>query len=101
MLSNRQKRSLRLSEARLKGFHSKSEWEFLKHACGNICVICKGASGLLNVEKDHIIPIYQGGSDAIDNLQPACARCNASKGADITDHRPIDWRERFNALLSS
>lgn len=100
-LSNRQKRSARLAEARLKGTHTKKEWEFLKHICGDICVSCMGASRLINLEKDHIIPLYQGGSDSIDNIQPSCARCNASKGSDCTDHRPKDWRERLNALLSA
>jgi len=30
---------------------------------------------------DHVIPRSRGGSDDIDNLVPACARCNLSKGA--------------------
>lgn len=98
-LSNKQKRSIRLAAARAKGTHTKIEWELLKHICGDMCVSCKGESGLLNIEKDHIIPIYQGGSDSIENIQPSCAKCNASKGADRTDHRPADWRDRLNAFL--
>jgi 5-methylcytosine-specific restriction endonuclease McrA len=99
MISNKQKRSLRLAAAREKGTHSKEEWEALKVVCGFVCVSCKGESGLINIEKDHIVPIYQGGSDAIDNLQPSCAKCNSSKGSDCTDYRPADWRDRLNALL--
>ncbi len=55
----------------------------------NTCVRCEGASGLINVERDHIIPSYQGGVDHISNLQPLCARCNASKGPEHIDHRVI------------
>lgn len=100
-LSNKQKRSIRLAAAREKGTHTKQEWKFLKLVCGNVCVSCNGESGLLNIEKDHIIPIYQGGSDSINNIQPSCAKCNASKGPDCTDHRPSDWRVKLNALLSA
>jgi 5-methylcytosine-specific restriction endonuclease McrA len=28
---------------------------------------------------DHIIPINRGGTDTLDNLQPACRACNRSK----------------------
>ncbi len=40
--------------------------------------------------KDHIVPIYQGGSDGLDNLQPLCLRCNAAKGPEAIDHRLPD-----------
>lgn len=30
---------------------------------------------------DHIIPLSKGGEDSVDNLLPACAPCNLSKGA--------------------
>ena len=29
---------------------------------------------------DHIVPLSKGGTDKIENMQAACARCNAEKG---------------------
>lgn len=82
---NQTKRSERLTEARKKGKHTKEEWEEMRLFFGE-CVKCGNNDDLV---KDHIIPIYQGGSDGLDNLQPLCRKCNSSKGADTTDYRPI------------
>ncbi len=97
-------RKKRLMFARLNGSHTKEEWLKMK-AFFSVCVICRGNSNLINVEKDHIIPLYQGGSDSIRNIQPLCARCNASKGPENEDHRvkfcedkgiilPLEWRSK-------
>jgi 5-methylcytosine-specific restriction endonuclease McrA len=64
----------------------------------NTCVRCEGASGLINVERDHIIPSYQGGIDNITNYQPLCAKCNSSKGAETTDHR-ITYATKYNLTI--
>jgi len=56
----------------------------------NTCVKCEGKSGLINIERDHIIPKYQGGCDEPYNWQQLCAKCNASKGPER-----IDWRIPF------
>lgn len=76
-------RSERLAIARTKGTHNKKQWEELLEICDFTCVKCGSSNDIV---KDHIIPIYQGGSDGIDNLQPLCRTCNSSKGADKTNH---------------
>lgn len=81
-------RSERLAIARTKGTHSKEEWEELKGFFGH-CVICGTSSDEAKLVKDHIVPIYQGGSDGIDNLQPLCQSCNSRKGPDVTDYRLV------------
>ena len=86
-LLNAKKRSKRLSEARKKASHTKKEWEEMKVFFRETCVKCFNESKLNGVVKDHIIPIYQGGNDGLDNIQPLCAKCNASKGADTEDYR--------------
>lgn len=86
-MTNREKRALRLKEAKLKGTHTKKEWQEMKLFFNNTCCKCKGKSELINVEKDHIIPLYLGGSDSIRNLQPLCALCNSSKTENTFDFR--------------
>ncbi|MEJ5259162.1 MAG: HNH endonuclease [Anaerohalosphaeraceae bacterium] len=41
------------------------------------CVFCSSAE---NLQTDHLIPRSRGGADSADNLVPACAACNASRG---------------------
>lgn len=60
-------------------------WEFLKREFDGCCVKCKSTE--LPVEQDHILPRYLGGSDAIENIQPLCAKCNVSKTNDSIDYR--------------
>lgn len=81
-------RYARVADARLLGAHSKKEWEDMKRFFEETCAACLGKSGLSAVERDHIIPIYQGGSDSIKNIQPLCAKCNSQKGASAIDLRP-------------
>ena len=63
---------------------ARAIWEHMRDTY-NRCLRC-GRSGI-PLDRDHIIPRYQGGDDTPQNWQPLCARCNASKGPDRTDHR--------------
>lgn len=85
---NRENRRRRLMAARRKATHTKDDWLRLVAACGDRCVRC-GDDGA--VVKDHIAPLYQGGSDGVLNLQPLCRTCNSSKGPESTDFRPATW----------
>jgi uncharacterized protein YdaU (DUF1376 family) len=97
--SNRLKRSERLSNARAIATHTKEEWALLLEICKNCCCKCSDIAPLV---KDHITPLYQGGNDGIENLQPLCRRCNSSKGPENKDYRPHDWKKRLlDAFLCS
>jgi excisionase family DNA binding protein len=48
---------------------------------GGTCRIRGGAVPLVDMEIDHVVPIAQGGSHALDNLQPAHDVCNQRTGA--------------------
>jgi 5-methylcytosine-specific restriction endonuclease McrA len=92
---HKQRRSQRLADARKRGRHTAEQWQALLEFCGFKCVKCGETEGLC---KDHIIPIYQEGSDSIENLQPMCTPCNSRKGSDATDHRPDGWRSTVMSL---
>ncbi len=58
------------------GKHSLEQWENLKIEHDNRCAFCRGKKKLT---KDHIIPLSEGGTDYIDNIQPLCRSCNSKK----------------------
>ncbi len=98
--SDGKSRSQRLAEARRKGSHTPDEWQRLCRVFDFRCVRCGRADDTL---KDHIVPLYRGGSDAIENLQPLCAKCNRGKGPDQTDHRMVanpDWRSSYEVATN-
>ena len=71
-----------------------AEWLALVAAHVARCAYC-GETGPL--QADHRIPLSRGGSNAIDNILPACGRCNARKHQMTED----EFRARLAAELSS
>ncbi len=88
---NRHKRRLRIIMARKKGIHQKEEWEKLKNEFKGICVRC--GTKCIQI-KDHIIPIYLGGSDSIKNIQPLCWTCNVKKGPETFNW--VEYQRKYN-----
>lgn len=88
---NRRNRARRLAAARKRGTHTKGEWVALLKYFGDACVRC-AAEGreceYAHRDKDHILPLFMGGSDDIVNLQPLCPMCNVTKHG-TTDYRSI------------
>ena len=78
-------RAVRIRAAQEKGTHTDAEWaaRIAQFSCR--CVCCGLQLTPSTVRKDHIKPIYQGGSDGVDNLQPLCEQCNSSKGPESFD----------------
>lgn len=78
---NRKKQRERNGAARAKrygltGIVTDEEWERTVAKFDHKCAYC-GISGFL--EKDHIVPMSRGGENTIQNVVPACRRCNSSK----------------------
>jgi hypothetical protein len=69
------------------GQHSRHEWEELLKEYGGLCAYCRNKKA---DTKDHVIPIFNGGTNYISNILPACRSCNCSKHT-----RPLnDWLKR-------
>ncbi len=94
---NAELRRLRMKDAKERGSHTQDEWVALVSLCGEACIRCGSTE---KIQKDHIMPIYQGGDDSIDNLQPLCRTCNSAKGPENIDHRPANWKESVKLTLS-
>lgn len=63
------------------------EWRELKARYGNRCLACGKAEGEITLVKDHVIPLSAGGSNEVTNIQPLCAKCNATKHCESKDFR--------------
>lgn len=81
------------------------QWAALKRAWGG-CAYCGAANG--DLQRDCVLPISRGGRYTMDNIVPACASCNASKGnSEVTSwmrrRRLIerDFLERHLAIQSA
>ncbi len=67
------------------GSHTLEEWNNLKKKFHNKCAFCFEEKKLT---KDHIMPLSEGGSDYIENIQPLCKSCNSRKWKSIKFKNP-------------
>ena len=71
-----------------EGSHTLEEWEKLKKEFEYKCRICSKREPFIDLKyqwlvRDHIIPLFKGGTNFINNIQPLCWRCNSIKKAQI------------------
>ena len=85
----------RLAAARAKGRHTRAEWEVLRVAAGGHCPRCSHVCERLT--KDHIIPLYLGGSDGIGNIRALCRSCNSSRSPGTADSMAEEVRRLRDA----
>lgn len=65
------------------------EWEFLKEQCDHRCLRC-GKMGV-DLVRDHVVALVNGGTNGPENIQPLCRCCNARKQDRTEDYRPLGW----------
>lgn len=68
--------------------HTQRQWEGKFFRCGMRCHYClvplvlyKTLDSEQQATKDHLTPISRGGRNTIDNIVPACLKCNQRKAA--------------------
>jgi len=80
--------------------HTEEQWQRLKELTGNRCMYpeCTSTDRLT---RDHIIPLKEGGTDEIDNIQLLCLSHNSAKQhRRIIDYRPRHVRSWAFAEMS-
>jgi 5-methylcytosine-specific restriction endonuclease McrA len=70
-----------------EGSHTEAEWEALKAYYNYTCLRCGKREPEVSLTRDHVVPLSQGGSDWITNLQPLCPICNSTKNDKMIDYR--------------
>jgi hypothetical protein len=57
---------------------------------GYLCGLCGGEVEPTDVHIDHIIPVFHGGKDRLENLQVAHSQCNLRKGRRLDGTNQVD-----------
>jgi len=59
------------------------EWKELKKKYNYTCLMCGKKEPEIKLSIDHIIPVSEGGTNWIENIQPLCRSCNSKKGKTV------------------
>jgi 5-methylcytosine-specific restriction endonuclease McrA len=69
-----------------------ADWVSRLKSFNGRCGYCREQTDRLELE--HILPLAGGGAHTLDNVIPACARCNNLKAANLTfvfDGKRFEW----------
>lgn len=70
---------------------TKTERQEIYDKCHGCCAYCGYPLEYKDMQADHVIPLYNGGKDELDNMLPACRSCNHYKSTLSLD--------RFRAMV--
>jgi hypothetical protein len=88
--------------ARAVACFTGEQWKSLLDSTGHKCLCCgepemtsiysfKGGPRRGRLTPDHVIPVVNGGTEDISNIQPLCLPCNMRKATKTTDYRTIAY----------
>jgi len=75
----------RASKRNSLGNITRKEWKLLLEKYDYKCLCC-GRSDV-NLQMDHVVPLFSGGEHRIENIQPLCKSCNCKKHVKTIDYR--------------
>ena len=70
------------------GSYTVGEWQTLVCEYNHTCLCCGQTEPNIKLTPDHIVPLANGGSNSISNIQPLCLTCNLRKHTKTIDYRP-------------
>jgi len=88
----------RVREISASGQHTQAEWVALLKKYRRRCLRCGSRD---DITRDHVQPLVCGGSNAINNIQPLCRRCNSWKGRRTIDFRDDDHLRQKHPEVSA
>lgn len=77
------------------GVLSMKEWEFILNLTKFMCIACEENKA---DSIDHVLPLSNGGTNTVDNIQPMCLKCNLKKGARHVDFRSREFIEQIKKI---
>lgn len=72
-----------MKSARLHGERRQRKLAALRKRDGDWCYYCRKALGRGSMTIDHVLPIYHGGTNVLENLVISCVACNMKKGSAL------------------
>jgi hypothetical protein len=70
------------------GAHTFAEWQARIRLFGWRCFHCRKRLTRTTITKDHLVPLFRGGSEDAQNLVPACKSCNSAK------RDRLEWKKK-------
>lgn len=72
-----------------------SKLAFALEKQGGVCLICKKPLSLGEATREHIIPVFHGGTNEQSNIGASHKRCNNDRGT-----APIGYKRKWQVIVS-